>query len=39
MCRIAFKRGAPDEARILADGETEGDVHRQPDITNERAVF
>ena len=32
MCHITFRRVAPDEARILADGEHVGDVYRQPDI-------
>ena len=32
MSRIAFKRIAPDESRILQDGEHVGDVYAHDDI-------
>ena len=39
MSHITFKRVAPDEARILADGEHVGDLYRQDDILKPGAVF
>ena len=39
MSHVTFKRIAPHESRILDDGETVGDVYRQPDILNPGAVF
>lgn len=39
MSDITFRRVAPDEARILADGEHVGDLYRQDDILKPGAVF
>ena len=39
MTEIAFKRIAEDEARIIADGETVGDLYRHRDILNPGAVL
>ena len=39
MSHITFRRVAPDEARILADGEYVGDLYRQDDILEPGAVF
>ena len=39
MSHITFRRIAPDEARILADGEHVGDLYRRDDILDRGAVF
>ena len=39
MSHITFKRVAPDEARILTDGEYVGDLYRQDDILKPGTVF
>ena len=36
---LTFRRTAPDEARIFANGEYVGDIYRQRDILHEGAVL
>ena len=39
MSTIAFGKGAPNEWRILRDGEHVGDIHRQRDILDSTSSF
>ena len=39
MSGIAFRRIAPDEARIVLDGDHVGDVYRQEDVLSPGSYF
>ena len=39
MTEIAFRRIGENEARIIAEGETVGDLHRQTDILDGGTVY
>ena len=39
MCLVTFKRIAPEESRIFADGDHVGDVYRQDDVLLEGAHY